>query len=752
MDKDKNNNFISPDKKAQNFTFRKLTFNQIKNISTNKKIYRNIRNFDANLNYKLTPMHNINLTNTKIYSYLKNSLVVEKLNNSKRKKISFTNERCLNDELNPYSNEMNKGKMLYNNYKIKKIKNIEINRNKNNKSIFEKKNTNHNITLTKNSENKKFNKIYLLNNHNFSKTYKKSNELSHSSKKKINNIIYILNKKCLMNLLKNRNNIKSNNSKEKIINLNFCFKSYNIKNNSNSFNCEPKTDIRSSYFDKSLNNNKYMNNSNISQKFLSKYRLSKRGQSSKDSKKNQHLNEDNKNNNSKSINNIDRSRKLNPENKFSKEFIINSINKKKNVKIINFLDLIKNKLVKCKNSSKIISKKRKNSENSKKPNKDNYLKRNYYTSREKLKYKTNNNSNENSDIIKINNFKSCDLSVLKLHKKKNKNKNNKTLPIQLTIRNDILKNRYINYTPYQKQSTNIINKNQVKNLSVAKNIKDYLNKRKKNTLPKSYNFTEDDLYNNIFESNDMNNKELINEIKINNFDVNKPNEHNMKYTIFKEFIEEEKENESHLNETNISKIIIGEIDGYKDIIEKDRINNSLNANKKKLPKNNNNKKAINKTKKDSNVPINDLSSECEKVIINMINLEDDICNMSTNDFRHKKNKGQKDKIMKNCNVKNKTCTNTESNTNKNKNFDKIKTNIYSLKKNSNVQNIINLNKLIVKKYIKTNNKMNKENNKVFKNNVKNNAIFINTNKINNKKLINNEISKIKTMMNTMNTP
>jgi hypothetical protein len=246
----------------------------------------------------------------------------------------------------------------------------------------------------------------------------------------------------------------------------------------------------------------------------------------------------------------------------------------------------------------------------------------------------------------------------------------------------------------------------------------------------------------------MSNKELVNEIKINNFDVNKPNEQNMKYTMFKEFIEEENENDSHLNETNISKIIIGEIDGYKDIIEKDKINNSLNTNKQKLPKNNNSKKVINKMKKENSItPVNDLSSECEKVIINMINLEDDICNMSTNDFKHKKNKGQKDKTLKNY-VKNKTYANTESNTNKNKNFDKIKTNMYSLKKNSNVEKILNLNKLIVKKYVKTNNKIKKENSKVYKNNTKNNAIFINTNNINNKKIINNEISKIKTMMNT----
>ena len=419
MDEEKNKNFISPDKKAKNFNFRKLTFNQIKNISTNKKIVKNIRNFETNLNYKLTPMHNINLTNTKIYSYLRNYLVMEKLSNNNKEKISFTITKFFNDDLNHYSNEMNNGKRFYNNYKFE---NIENNGNKKNKSIFEKKNINHNITLTKNSENKKFNKIYFLNNHTFSKTSKKRNELSQSSKKKLNNIIYILNKKCLMNLLKSRNNTKYINNKDKIINLNFCFKSNNTKNSSNYFNCDPKTDLRTSCIDKSLNYNKYLNNSNISQKFSSKYRLSKRGQSSKDSKENQHLIEHNKKNKSKTKNNIDKFRKLNSENNYSKDFMINAIKKKKNVKIINFHDLIKKKLIKSKNFSK-DSKKRKNSENCKKPNKDNYLKRYYYTSRknEKFKSKTNNNSNENSDIIKTNNYKSCDISVLKLHNKKKKN-------------------------------------------------------------------------------------------------------------------------------------------------------------------------------------------------------------------------------------------------------------------------------------------------------------------------------------------
>ena len=118
----------------------------------------------------------------------------------------------------------------------------------------------------------------------------------------------------------------------------------------------------------------------------------------------------------------------------------------------------------------------------------------------------------------------------------------------------------------------------------------------------SYDFLES-------ESEKELNQELINEIKINNFDVNKPKEQNMKYTLYKEFKEEnENENESSKPESHLSKIIIGEIESYKDIIEKDKINVKNNLN-------------INKDKNELiTVPVDD-SIESEKFIINMKNIE-----------------------------------------------------------------------------------------------------------------------------------
>ena len=59
----------------------------------------------------------------------------------------------------------------------------------------------------------------------------------------------------------------------------------------------------------------------------------------------------------------------------------------------------------------------------------------------------------------------------------------------------------------------------------------------------------------------------INGVKTNNFDVKKPKDENLKFTFMKE------EKESEINDSHASKIIIGNIDGYKDIIETDIKNN-----------------------------------------------------------------------------------------------------------------------------------------------------------------------------------
>ena len=75
----------------------------------------------------------------------------------------------------------------------------------------------------------------------------------------------------------------------------------------------------------------------------------------------------------------------------------------------------------------------------------------------------------------------------------------------------------------------------------------------------------------IFMEKDDDKETDINYIKINEFNVKKPKEMNLKYTILKNGIQTEKS----MEEISESKIIIGNIEGYKDIIESDKLNNNL---------------------------------------------------------------------------------------------------------------------------------------------------------------------------------
>ena len=67
----------------------------------------------------------------------------------------------------------------------------------------------------------------------------------------------------------------------------------------------------------------------------------------------------------------------------------------------------------------------------------------------------------------------------------------------------------------------------------------------------------------------------VNLIKANYFNVEKPHEENLKYTLYKEksaLLIDEDELEFDIKQCDISKIIIGEIEPFRDIIEADKIN------------------------------------------------------------------------------------------------------------------------------------------------------------------------------------
>ena len=160
-----------------------------------------------------------------------------------------------------------------------------------------------------------------------------------------------------------------------------------------------------------------------------------------------------------------------------------------------------------------------------------------------------------------------------------------------------------------KKLTPDINKN--KKTKKYININSYKNKEKvsDDNCFKEFDFVKE---------NDIDEK--INGIKINNFGVNKPKEMNMKFTLFKE------EKESDLSVSRASKVIIGKIDGYKDIIETDKKNNYINLNSNLYYNKNLNKlnilNCINNSCTNSNKKINknfsnSLKNENDSITFNM---------------------------------------------------------------------------------------------------------------------------------------
>ena len=95
-------------------------------------------------------------------------------------------------------------------------------------------------------------------------------------------------------------------------------------------------------------------------------------------------------------------------------------------------------------------------------------------------------------------------------------------------------------------------------------------------------------------------KKSINKLKIEDYTINKPHEYKMKFSLLKEFNDEE----NNSNDKNkVEKIMIGKIEGYKDIIESDKINIKNNLNKKNIIKNKLVKKTDKMIKENNNLKI-----------------------------------------------------------------------------------------------------------------------------------------------------
>ena len=253
--------------------------------------------------------------------------------------------------------------------------------------------------------------------------------------------------------------------------------------------------------------------------------------------------------------------------------------------------------------------------------------------------KINNNMNKNKGIISNNNIKDKLYSSKskKSHKKQFKKLFNSREKTSDLIFEDGLsggKNLNENYSTNDK-SLNTKNSNSNKEkIYITQNI--VLNKynisERKQLYEKTNNSLEKD--NDTFATyefdigNEQNNK--INGVRTNNFDVKKPKEDNLKFSFMKEDIDSD-------ISISASKIIIGNIDGYKDIIEIDKKNNQ-NKDKifngtlfnKKLNKNNN-LNLLNKFNENSinnvNKKINNLSILLKKESDNFTFNDDNFSNI-----------------------------------------------------------------------------------------------------------------------------
>ena len=318
-------------------------------------------------------------------------------------------------------------------------------------------------------------------------------------------------------------------------------------------------------------------------------------------------------------------------------------------------------------------------------------------------------------------------------------------------------------TKHKNNYTNIEKNNLLMN---KKKDKIKINKKSKERL--SY---EDISKYNILTDNTENEqaiKNKINEIKINNFVINKPKEENMKFSSLKYNYYENDDKTEQISE--ISKIIIGQIDGYKDIIEQDKSKSLMDILSKisfSYNKNNNNN-----TKQSNIIDFNTSSHFLDEIIndnkeINNINItkiknidedydSEDLSNIIRNNIKCINTRSKRYIYKNKISLKNRNNIKTSMNTNNttisskekinSKNENNIKTNNNQIKtknKSINPDNFIKSSPLKIQKVKKieiSNMNDNKEKNK-------NNYKDINKNQIRKKLDITKRLTTIKSTTN-----
>jgi hypothetical protein len=139
------------------------------------------------------------------------------------------------------------------------------------------------------------------------------------------------------------------------------------------------------------------------------------------------------------------------------------------------------------------------------------------------------------------------------------------------IGKDILKRICSNLNANTKKNTNT-NQNSVLIRFENKQKKKYFD----NIIKQTDEAINDDNCYQFFNENEQGGNIGINSVKTNNFVINKPKEENLKYSSIKEYLDDNDE-QTEISPSQISKIIIGQIEGYNDIMEEDK---NININDK----------------------------------------------------------------------------------------------------------------------------------------------------------------------------
>ena len=169
-------------------------------------------------------------------------------------------------------------------------------------------------------------------------------------------------------------------------------------------------------------------------------------------------------------------------------------------------------------------------------------------------------NNTNFDLFKNFDFQIFNKNTIEEYNNKNVNTNKKIQKNKTNIKGNEYNLERLNLEEEEKnKKINVLKFKIMKNLKEKSNI---IEKDREKDYDK--NAVEDIL------DTETEHKNEINKIKANNYDVNKPKEINLKYTLLKESNYEE--DNLNVNKSQIENIIIGKIDGYKDIIESDELN------------------------------------------------------------------------------------------------------------------------------------------------------------------------------------